>query len=155
MFSSQSTLKVVFRANINRYMTLSTARSILQAFNYSSTSTESKRLFILYVFSSRMQRWIQQLTITLLQVILPSSSVLGIDQTFTLIPRTLFGVKLLIIRIANVPFWIAHILGYILRQSLLNQQAQRQSGSQPTHFQQYLRIQAHFSVHRSILQLVQ
>jgi len=30
-----------------------------------------------------------------------------------LIPRTLVGVKLLIIRIANVPFWIAHILGYI------------------------------------------
>jgi len=129
-------LKVVFQTNINRYLTLSTARSILQAFNYSSTSTESKRLLILFVFISRVKTRLQQLTIAFIQVFLSISSVLGIDQMFTLIPRIFLGVKLLIIRIANVPFWIAHILGYILRQLLLNQQAQRQSGSQPTHFQQ-------------------
>jgi len=111
---SQSTLKVVaFQANINRYMTLSTARSILQAFNFSLISIGLRKLLILGVCFRQTLLSVQKLIIWLLQLILSISSVLGIDQMFTLIQLISLGVKLLIIRIANVPFWIARILGYI------------------------------------------
>lgn len=126
--------EVVFRLSTNRYMTLSTARSILQAFNYSSTSTGWKRLLIHGVWFRQTLFSIQKLIIWLLQLYQWIYTVRGIDQTFMLIPRTLLGIKLLIIRIANVPFWIAHILGYILRQSLLNQQVRRQNGFLPILF---------------------